>query len=247
MKTPIMTTLMALALSITTSQAVIYSGLLTSTGLGAGVHGTLTGTEQWSSGASFSWSVSDEEVGCDGWYYTYTLTVASKAISHATTEVSDTFELSNLLGSINDPGGNLSDGALDIYGPGLHGNSNPGIPANMKGIKVDTSGDPLSITWSFCSDRVPVWGDMYAKDGKSGGPGGGNDVYLYNSGYNSNGPGGTDTDPDILANPAASGSVNNHILVPNSISDPQGPPIPEPSTAVLGVIGLVMVLWRRRK
>lgn len=239
MKTPFTTTLMALAISISTSQAVIYSGSLSSSGVGT--DGTLTGTEQWASDATFSWTVSDEEADCNGWHYSYTLTVLGKDISHVTTEVSSTFELSNLLGPIDDPGNILTDGSLDLYGPGLHGGSDPGIPAGMKGIKVDTTDDTKSITWSFCSDRVPVWGDMYAKDGKSGG----NDVYLYNTGFNANGPGGTDTDPDIGVNPAASGSVQNHILVPDSLSDPEGPGIPEPSTSLLGVVGLMMILRRR--
>ncbi len=227
---------MALALSIATSQAVIYSGSLSSDG--AGTDGTLFGTEQWASGALFSWSASDEEANCPSWYYSYTLTVLGKDISHVTTEVSDEFTLANLLNGINDPGSILTGGSLDVYGPGLHGSSDPDIPDRLYGIKVDTTGDTKSISWSFCSNRVPVWGDMYAKDGKTGG----NDVYLYNTGFTAG-----DTDPDILINPAANGSVDNHILVPDSIDDPEGPPIPEPSTSLLGIIGLIMILRRRMK
>lgn len=229
---------MAIALSMTTSHAVIHSGSLGSPGAllldGTTPDGTLFGTEEWQTGATFTWSASNEESGCDSWYYTYTLRVLGKDISHATTEVSSTFEASNLLGDINDPGNILSDGSLDLYGPGLHGSSDPSIPDNMYGIKVDTTGDTKIITWSLCSNRVPVWGDMYAKDGKSKGA----DVYLYNTGFTAN-----DVDP---TDPASSGSVNNHILVPNSIGDdPEGPGIPEPSTAVLGAVGLLLILRRR--
>lgn len=222
---------MALALSIATSQAVIYSGSLSSSG--AGADGKLTGTEQWASGATFSWSASNEEPNCTSWYYSYTLTVLGKDISHVTTEVSEEFTLANLLSGINDPGNILGSAQLDYYGPGLHGSSDPGIPGELYGIKVDTTGNTKSVSWSFCSNRVPVWGDMYAKDGKTGG----NDVYLYNFGF---------TDPDP-ADPAANGSVEHHILVPDSIDDPEGPPIPEPSTGLLGIIGLMMILRRRLK
>lgn len=239
MKPPIIKTLMALALSMATAHAVIYSGTLSSSGLGA--DGLLTGTEAWENDALFSWSASDQEANCDGWYYTYQLTVTGKDISHVTTEVSNTFELSNLIGNIVDPGDILSEGSLDHYGPGLHGSSDPNIPAGLYGIKVDTQGDTKSITWSFCSDRVPVWGDMYAKDGKTGGE----DVYLFNKGFNSNGPESTDTDP---TDPASNGSIQNHILVPDSISDDPGPtPFPEPSTGMLGALGLMMIIRRRNR
>lgn len=230
MKPLTLTSFIALTLALP-AQAVIYSGSLVS---GAG----LTGTEQWSSDASLSWTVTDEDPG-GAWLYSYTLVVANKDISHVTFEVSDTFELSNITGDVGDPGNILDGGSLDTYGPGLHGNSDPGIPDTLQGIKFNTTGNTTNLSWSIYSDRVPVWGDFYAKDGKSGGPGGGNDVYLYNTGFTAG-----DTDPDA---PAADGSVDNHILRPDSLSDPEGPSIPEPQTTLLGMIGLMMIFRRRSR
>lgn len=245
MKPPIIKTLTALALSMATTHAVIYSGSLNSSGLGA--DGILTGTEEWATNALFSWSVSDEQAGCDGWYYTYTLKVEEKDISHVATEVSSTFKLEHLIGDIVDPGGILTEGALALYGPDLNDNSDPGIPDDMYGIKVDTQGDTKEITWSLCSSRVPVWGDMYAKDGKIGGSDS-EDVYLYNVGFTAG-----DTDPNDPGNEAHNvrdGSVDFHILVPDSITvppDDPGPNAPEPSTGMLGAIGLMLILRRRNK
>ena len=234
MKTPIIKILTALALSIATTHAVqIYTGSLSS---GAGLYGT----GDWESGSLFEWTVTEtEQVDAPSiWHYSYTLTVLGKDLSHVTTEVSSNFTLDNLIGYIDDPGSILTGGSLDLYGPGLNGNSDPGIPANIYGIKVDTQGDTKEITWSLFSDRVPVWGDLYAKDGKSGG----DEVYLYNDGFNADGPGGVDTDP---LDPASNGSVEFHILVPDSKDE--GPGIPEPSTSMLGVIGLMLILRRRNR
>jgi hypothetical protein len=236
MNPPIIKILTALALSMATTHAVIYSGSLSSTG--AGADGSLTGTEEWAENALFSWSASDQEEGCNGWYYTYTLKVAGKDISHVTTEVSSNFTLDNLIGNIDDPGSILTGGSLDLYGPGINGSSDPGIPDDIYGIKVDTQGDTKEITWSLCSDRVPVWGDMYAKDGKTGG----DSVYLFNAGFTD-----PDTDPDPEINPAGNGSFEDHILVPDSIPDDPGPNVPEPSTGMLGAIGLMLILRRRNR
>jgi len=231
MRTPILTTLMALALSITTSQAIsIHTGSLSS---GAGLTGTPN--SNWAVGSEFSWVVT-EEPGT-GWNYSYTLTVTGKDISHIVTEVSDTFETSNVLGAF------VGNGVFELKSLAENGNqydpgsSNPGIPGSFSGIKVDTNGDVQMFTWSFSSNRVPVWGDFHAKSGGRQGE----EVYLFNDGFT----GPVDSDPDMLVNPADSGSVDNHILVPNSVTDPEGPGIPEPSTSMLGALGLVLILRRR--
>jgi hypothetical protein len=237
---------MALAFSITTSQAVIYGGWLSTA---PGADGTLFGTHEWSTGdttgATFAWLVTDEEDDCTGWHYSYTLTVLGKDISHVITEVSDTFEDANILGG-GIAIGVVGDGDPELksisengltYGPG---GSNSGMLGSMSAIKMDVDGDTKTFTWSFCSDRVPVWGDIYAVGGKKPGE----EVHLYNSGFNCDGVDGVDTDPD---DPAGNGSIQNHILVPNSVSDPRGDSIPEPSTSLLGIIGLMMILRRRMK
>ena len=230
MKLPIMNILAALSLATMPAHAVIYSGSLTS---GAG----LTGNGAWANDSSLSWTVSDEEQGCDGWNYSYNLTVAGKDISHAIIEVSDIFDQSNILGT---GGGGIY--TLDNYSPDDQGASNPGMPSALRGIKIDVIGDTKSLSWSFCSDIAPVWGDFYAKDGKE--ESGTVEVYIYNTGF-------SDDDP---LEPVSDGSLNNHIIVPDSLPDPPPddpgePPviIPEPGIAMLGTIGLMLILRRRKQ
>jgi len=57
---------------------------------------------------------------------------------------------------------------------GAQGNSNPGIPGDLFGLKFDLSG--LAVSWQIETDRAPMWGDFYAKNGKHRGQ----DVYAYN-------------------------------------------------------------------
>lgn len=215
-----MTIVAAAMLAAPNASALIYSGSLSS---GAG----LTGFEDWSEGSTLSWTVSNEEENCDGWMYSYSLTVLGKDISHAIVEVSDIFEDSNILDA---SGGAFS---LDDYSADTQGASNPGMLGSMRGIKVDVQGDTKSFQWSFCSNITPVWGDFYAKSGKTGG----NEVYLYNTGFAA-------LDPQV---PVANGSVNNHIIVPDSLpTGNEGPGgIPEPSTSMLGALGLLMILRKR--
>lgn len=246
MKPPIMNILAAISLAAMPAHAVIYSGSLTS---GAG----LTGTGFWANNAEISWLVenvgetilNDETVML--WNYSYTLTVEGKDISHTIIEVSDAFTDLNILGGVStNPESHLDSFALGNYTLTDQGASNPGMPDPIRGIKVDVSGDTKTLTWSFNSNIAPVWGDFYAKDGKE--DSGTVEVYVYNTGFT---PG--DVDPTTPVDPLAEGwvPVTDHILVPDSVSTPPddpGPPviIPEPGTAVLGAIGL-MLIFRRRK
>ncbi|MHB1191090.1 MAG: PEP-CTERM sorting domain-containing protein, partial [Armatimonadota bacterium] len=92
----------------------------------------------------------------------------------------------------------------------------------------ETSGTVLAL--NFRSDRAPVWGDFYAKDGKTDG------VYntLYNSGF---------ADDDPIA-PATNGSLDGHLLRPDTTSDP----VPEPGTLVgfITLGGSLLAMRRRR-
>jgi hypothetical protein len=72
---------------------------------------------------------------------------------------------------------------------------------------------------------VPVWGDFYAKCGAHP------PNQIWNMGI---------TLPDPMA-PAANGSIDNHILVPDSYN------IPEPATFVLLLIGTVLGTHKRRR
>ena len=79
--------------------------------------------------------------------------------------------------------------------------------------------ESTTLTVSFDSDRAPVWGDFYAKNGTDTE---GTDIYLYNSGFSI-------ADPLV---PAASGSEQNHLLVPDTVA------VPAPGAVFLGSVGL---------
>lgn len=227
MTPPIMNILAASMLATATASAAVYTGTLTS---GSG----LTGFEDWQTGASLSWTVSDQVDGCDGWNYSYVFSVPHKDISHAIIEVSDVFADINILDST---GGIFT---LDNFSATTQGASNPGMPEPMRGIKIDVIGDTTTLEWSFCSDINPVWGDFYSKDGKTGGE----EVYLFNSGFTAADP-TTPVDP----NDPEYIIVTDHIIVPDSVGgDDEGPgPLPEPSTSMLSALGLILLLRRRTK
>ncbi len=65
-------------------------------------------------------------------------------------------------------GGGKPIGEIDVYAPGEFGNSNPGLPNEIIGVKFDAGGseDLHSVTLEFYSPNAPVWGDFYAKGGQ---------------------------------------------------------------------------------
>ena len=175
-------------------------------------YGGLVGLGFWAAGTNLSWTVAE---GSGYWRYVYTLEVPAHDISHMIVEVSDNFDDNNLW--------NVSwTGPVDVEtfdpGPG-----NPGMPGSMHGVKFDeTVGTTLTI--SFDSNRMPVWGDFYAKDGTG--------TYLYNSGFLAD-------DPVVAAH---DGAEQGHLLRPDTV-------VPVPGAMLLGSIGLVSAgrLLRRKK
>lgn len=95
---------------------------------------------------------------------------------------------------------------------------NPGMIFDIFGIKTNTSGLSGIQTYTIYSNRAPMWGDFYAKDGVFAGTG--IDIYAYNLGLGS--------DP-------TSSPFNNWIAVP----DTEIPPIPEPGTLILMILGML--------
>ena len=189
------------------------SGSLTS------ADGGLDGVGQWVNPgpATISWVITDM-----GSYYNYEYTLSvpenAKSISHFIVGVSSTFSESNFWNAT----GSFSVAEIDDFS---QANGNPDMPGGLHGLKFDeTSGDTLVI--SFDSDRVPVWGDFYAK-------GGGNPAsQVWNSGFVTANP----------MDPAMDGSLLGHILVPdtNTIE------VPEPITLSLLCVALLgMVLVKR--
>ncbi len=208
-----------LALTATQSQADLSGSLSTS-------DGGLVGS--WGTGEStLSWNVQQLD---DGWFrYTYTLTVpGSPGISHVMLEVSDSFSSENLR--------NLTDNLTVAYGIPNNNSGNPGMPANADWnmlIKFEeTSG--TSQTIAFESDRVPVWGDFYAK--------GGNDSYLYNSGLGYADP--LDAAADgVHWTQLDTGASVAHLLVPDTYTHH----MPLPGAMLLGSLGLAVASHRLRR
>jgi hypothetical protein len=156
----------------------------------------VTGTGQWidPGPALISWEVTQNPDNT--WHYSYTFEHIAGETSHFILEVSDVFTLDDLW----NPTGDFTSVELGPFGPGP---SNPGMPGEMNAIKFDGARGLITHI-SFDSPREPVWGDFYSKNGRVGGV----DNAAWNAGF-------TEPDVDPVA-PASDGSVENHVLVPDS-------------------------------
>lgn len=196
---------------VTSSWASSYSGDITG---GAG----LIGSDGWSD-ATLSWTVDNETDPNGYWTYAYTFTVDVKAISHVIIELSEDFSDDNIFGIST----GFDPDAPKTYSPGT---SNPEMPGNLFGIKWDTTGDPLSYEFRIVSNKAPMWGDFYSKDGKDSGDW----VRAYNTQF------GTDT-----GNPIDNGNNGGWVLVPDTV-------VPIPSAIwLLGSAFLGLVGFRRKR
>jgi hypothetical protein len=181
---------------------------------------------------TISWNITALAGGL--WNYSYTFTgFGSPGISHiiialssncaTSTTSSDGTCVRNPLATI----GNTSltpDGEIGTFTDGA---ANPGLANNIFGVKFNTPGQidgQSGITFSFTSERVPVYGDFYAK--------GGNDTYAMNSGL-------------LSANFNSTNNMN-FIARPDGVSTVT----PEPASVVLlasGLGALGIAGYRRRR
>ncbi len=201
----------------------LYSGSLSVGG------GGLVATELWDdSTTTLSWSV-DDTTTPGLWHYEYHFVVPERNISHLLIEVSDedpgpAFTSGNLFNLATDPADFLGIVAIQLW---TDQEGNPGMPGPMYGIKINQNVGYTDVTVSFDSDRVPVWGDFYSKNGNLPGQVA---IYAYNSGFSLDDP--TTAPHD--------GSEQGHLLVPDSV-------IPAPGAILLGGIGAGLVGWLRRR
>lgn len=121
--------------------------------------GGVTAMDGWRDGnLTLSWDISRDALS-GLWTYTYTLATKQKDPSHfilETTQSDSAFSI-------------LDGSSANILGPKTWSvsGSNPEMPNEIFGIKFDFGGSP--VTYTLVTDRAPVYGVFYTKDGKSGG------------------------------------------------------------------------------
>jgi hypothetical protein len=181
---------------------------------------------------SLSWDVSWTG---STWHYSYTFSTPQQGgLSHMIIEVSP--NVTSLSQFSNLSGGTSYE--LNDFDATSNGNSNPGMPGTIHGIKLNAAGQTL-LTLSFDINRAPVFGDFYAKDGNAGG----GTNYAYNTGFLA-------ADPSLnLANYPTNPATNDvffqgHFLVPDSQG---GPSVPEPATIVMLASGVPVGLLALRR
>lgn len=233
------------AVCVSPLQAAPVSYIGTLAGLGGSGDGDLFITSSgpgmgWvSPNSSLSWQV-DNTTTPGKWHYRYTISVPDASarwedIQRVIVEASNgtrgpMFTSADLFSPASTPAAWLQ--TVDV---GLHGPSgNPNLPRNVYGIMFSTADvDPTNLTISFDSTRAPVWGDIYARS------------YVVDGQFNSLCNWGLMRIPeyDPLDAPG-SGSILDHVLVPDSVSIP---PVPAPGAVLLGTLGVSMAGWLRRK
>jgi hypothetical protein len=179
----------------------------------------------YTSSFNVAWSITD--AGTSLLRYTYTFTgFGSPGISHLIVGLSENCRQS--LTCVLSPTVRGTDAGDFEIGTFAAGPSNPGLATSFYGVKIDTPqgvNGQSGVTFSFLSDRMPVYGDFYAKGGSS---------YAQNDG--------------LLAGNRLSGDVNLFVARPDGVVVPAV--VPEPGTVALlgaGLAGLAAAARRRRQ
>lgn len=181
----------------------------------------ITGTGPWGNvpGYKVTWNITQSG---NVFHYAYDITVPSKDISHTILELSDNItkdNINSLIYNFKVNGSSKTTPTPTLFQSGSP--SNPGMPSDIYGIKIDMTSKTQKVT--FDSLRAPMWGDIYSKDGVSGGQ----FVYAYNKGFG--------TDP-------TGSDFSKWIAVP----DTKQVKVPEPATYLLMLSGLALASFKMR-
>lgn len=170
---------------------------------------------------SLTWVISRDDSLTGPWTYNYTLSAPIGPIQHWILELTPGVTSSDIFNIT--PGVQTQIRWFEADDP-----STPGMPAPIYGINFQNI-NQLTHTVSFQTFIEPVWGDFYARDGVDGGT----DNFAFNSSF-------AVPDPDF---PPTNCSVDCKVLRPDR---QVGPVIPEPSSVMLGFMGLVPFIAARR-
>jgi hypothetical protein len=225
-----------LTLSATTAQAAAIWG---SSGEGeligsrdTSAAGGATGTKDWANGGfNIAWDISFDE-DTELWTYIYHVTTDRKEVSHLLLEVTQG-DGGVLIGDDSSPVDEIK-----TFNPGDP--SNPLLPNKLYAAKLDFGS--TDTIYTIVTDRAPVYGVFYAKDGKSGGI----DVVAYANALK---------ESDYKTDEAL--TINDFIVRPNGKhgpeTDPGGDPdpptnaVPEPMTASLAAVAAASLLLATRR
>lgn len=135
----------------------------------------VTATLEWAAGGFIiSWEIT--HIAMNQWQYVYTVDVTQspikvKDVSHFILELTNDATAADILEGTSTP----------LEGPRVFSGTesgNPGMPNSLFGVKFDYGSVNGVAAYTILTDRGPVYGNFYAKDGKSGG----HHVLAYNDG-----------------------------------------------------------------